>query len=96
MGASVDWDRERFTMDEGLSKAVRKVFVAAYKKGLIYKGKRIINWDPEQQTALSDEEVIYQEKNDKLYYVKYPLLDDKNKFVIIKYQDPKQCLAIQL
>jgi valyl-tRNA synthetase len=71
MGASVDWSRERFTMDEGLYKAVRKVFVELYKKGLIYKGKRIINWDPEAQTALSDEEVIYQEKKDKLYYIKY-------------------------
>jgi len=93
MGASVDWNRERFTMDEGLSVAVRKVFVDLYKKGLIYKGKRIINWDPEQQTALSDEEVIYKEKNDKLYYVKYPLLEDKNKFVIIATTRPETMLG---
>lgn len=93
MGASVDWDRERFTMDEGLSVAVRKVFVELFKKGLIYKGKRIINWDPEQQTALSDEEVIYEEKNDKLYYVKYPFLDDKTKFVIIATTRPETMLG---
>ncbi len=93
MGASVDWDRERFTMDEGLSVAVRKVFVDLYKKGLIYKGKRIINWDPEQQTALSDEEVIYKEKNDKLYYVKYPLLDDNNKYVVIATTRPETMLG---
>jgi valyl-tRNA synthetase len=62
MGASLDWTRERFTMDEGLSRAVKKVFVDLYKKGLVYKGKRIINWDPVAQTALSDEEVIYSEK----------------------------------
>ncbi|MGH2575922.1 MAG: valine--tRNA ligase, partial [Ignavibacteria bacterium] len=76
MGASVDWSRERFTMDKGLSDAVRKVFVDLYKKGLIYKGKRIINWDPDAQTALSDEEVIYKEKKDKLYYIKYPVLNE--------------------
>lgn len=93
MGASVDWSKERFTMDEGLTKAVRKVFVDLYKKGLIYKGKRIINWDPEQQTALSDEEVIYKEKNDKLYYVKYPIVDDKNKFVIIVTTRPETMLG---
>lgn len=79
MGASVDWTRERFTMDEGLSRAVRKVFVDLYKKGLIYKGKRIINWDPAAQTALSDEEVTYNEKKDKLYYIKYPLIGEDGK-----------------
>jgi valyl-tRNA synthetase len=93
MGASVDWSRERFTMDDGLSKAVRKVFVDLYKKGLIYKGKRIINWDPEQQTALSDEEVIYKEKNDKLYYIKYPVAGEKDKFVIIATTRPETMLG---
>lgn len=93
MGASVDWSRERFTMDDGLSHAVRKVFVALYKKGLIYKGKRIINWDPEQQTALSDEEVIYSEKKDKLYFIKYPLVDQKDKFVIIATTRPETMLG---
>lgn len=93
MGASVDWSRERFTMDEGLSKAVRKVFVDLYKKGLIYKGKRIINWDPEQQTALSDEEVIYKEKKDKLYYLKYPVVGESDKFVIIATTRPETMLG---
>lgn len=93
MGASVDWSRERFTMDEGLSKAVRKVFVDLYKKGLIYKGKRIINWDPEQQTALSDEEVIYKEKKDKLYYIKYPVVGESDKFVIIATTRPETMLG---
>lgn len=93
MGASVDWSRERFTMDEGLSKAVRKVFVDLYKKGLIYKGKRIINWDPEQQTALSDEEVIYREKPDKLYYVKYPLVENNSKYVIVATTRPETMLG---
>lgn len=77
MGASVDWTRERFTFDEGMSLAVKKVFVELYKKGLIYKGKRIINWDPVAQTALSDEEVIYKEKRDKLYYIKYPIINEQ-------------------
>lgn len=97
MGASVDWDRERFTMDEGLSRAVRKVFVSLYKKGLIYKGKRIINWDPEAQTALSDEEVLYREKKDKLYYIKYNILNGDSshtlKYVTIATTRPETMLG---
>lgn len=97
MGASVDWSRERFTMDEGLSKAVRRVFVKLYKKGLIYKGKRIINWDPVAQTALSDEEVIYKEKNDKLYYIKYNILNEDNnskvKYLTIATTRPETMLG---
>jgi valyl-tRNA synthetase len=97
MGASVDWSRERFTMDEGLSKAVRKVFVELYKKGLVYKGKRIINWDPVAQTALSDEEVIYKEKKDKLYYIKYNILNEDNssdiKFITIATTRPETMLG---
>jgi valyl-tRNA synthetase len=93
IGASVDWSRERFTMDEGLCKAVRIVFVELYKKGLIYKGKRIINWDPEAQTALSDEEVIYQEKKDKLYYIKYPIVGENNKYVTIATTRPETMLG---
>ncbi|MCI0449958.1 MAG: valine--tRNA ligase, partial [Chlorobi bacterium] len=93
MGASVDWSRERFTMDEGLSKAVRKVFVDLYKRGLIYKGIRIINWDPEQQTALSDEEVNYEERKDKLYYIKYQLLNEENEFVTIATTRPETMLG---
>ncbi len=75
MGVSVDYSRERFTMDEGLSRAVREVFVRLYEKGLIYRGKYIINWDPEARTALSDIEVIHKEVPGKLYHLRYPLKD---------------------
>lgn len=75
LGLSCDWERSRFTMDEGLSKAVRKVFVDWYHDGLIYRGTRIINWCPASQTALSDEEVIYKEQQSKLYYFNYPFKD---------------------
>ncbi len=75
LGVSCDWSRERFTMDEGLSHAVREVFVRLYRKGLIYRGKYIVNWCPKDHTAISDDEVEYQEKNGKLYYLKYPLED---------------------
>jgi len=73
MGLSLDYTRERFTLDEGLSKAVREVFVRLYEKGLIYRGKKIINWDPAARTALSDIEVIYKELNGHLYHLRYPL-----------------------
>jgi valyl-tRNA synthetase len=73
LGASCDWDRERFTMDEGLSRAVREVFVSLYEKGLIYKGSRIVNWCPDCTTALSDTEVEHEERNDKLYHIRYPV-----------------------
>jgi valyl-tRNA synthetase len=72
LGASCDWDRERFTMDEGLSDAVRKVFVRLYKEGLIYEGQYIINWCPRCKTALADLEVEYEEKDAYLYYIRYP------------------------
>lgn len=75
MGLSLDYSRERFTLDEGLSKAVRKVFVQLYEKGLIYRGKRIINWDPVNRTALSDIEVEYKEVQGHLYHLRYPLQD---------------------
>lgn len=73
LGASCDWERERFTMDEGCSRAVRKAFVTLYNEGLIYRGKRIINWCPRCLTALSDIEVEHVEQKDKLYYIRYPL-----------------------
>jgi len=73
MGFSCDWSRERFTMDEHCSRAVRTAFVSLYKKGLIYRGERIINWCPRCKTALSDIEVEYEEASDKLYYIRYPL-----------------------
>lgn len=75
VGASCDWDRTAFTMDETRSKSVIKVFVDLYKKGLIYRGVRMVNWDPKAQTALSDEEVIYKEEHSKLYYLRY-MVDD--------------------
>ncbi len=78
LGASCDWDRTAFTMDEERSKSVIKVFVDLYNKGLIYRGVRMVNWDPERQTALSDEEVIYKEEHNKLYYLKYYVADQEN------------------
>lgn len=75
LGLSLDYSRERFTLDEGLSKAVRKVFVDLYNKGLIYRGEYIINWDPATKTALSDIEVIYKEVDGALYHMEYPLVD---------------------
>ncbi|ASS92063.1 MULTISPECIES: valine--tRNA ligase [Aeribacillus] len=75
LGLGLDYTRERFTLDEGLSKAVREVFVSLYKKGLIYRGEYIINWDPVTKTALSDIEVIYKEVKGALYHLKYPLAD---------------------
>jgi valyl-tRNA synthetase len=75
LGASCDWSRERFTMDEGLSAAVRKVFVQLHKDGLIYKDKRLVNWDPKLLTAISDLEVVQKEVKGTLWYIKYPVMD---------------------
>ncbi len=77
MGIALDYTKERFTLDEGLSKAVRKVFVDYYNKGLIYRGEKIINWDPVAQTALSNEEVIYSEEKSAFYHLKYKLEDSE-------------------
>jgi valyl-tRNA synthetase len=74
LGASCDWSRERFTMDEGLSKAVLKVFVQLYKEGLIYKDKRLVNWDPKLLTAISDLEVVQKEQKGNLWYLRYPIV----------------------
>ena len=82
LGASCDWDRARFTMDEGCSKAVRETFCELYDKGLIYKGSRIINWCPHCVTALSDAEVEYQDKPGHLWYIRYPLTDDSGDLVV--------------
>ena len=78
LGLSVDYDRERFTLDEDLNRAVRKVFVDYYNKGLIYRGERIINWDPAAKTALSNEEVIYKEEKSAFYHLKYKLEDSED------------------
>ncbi len=82
LGASCDWDRARFTMDEGCSKAVREVFVSLYEKGLIYKGSRIINWCPHCVTALSDAEVEYVDKPGHLWHIRYPLADGSGEVVV--------------
>ncbi|WP_038032934.1 valine--tRNA ligase [Thermonema rossianum] len=94
LGASCDWDRTRFTMDDKYYKAVIRVFVDLYKKGYIYRGLRMINWDPEAKTALSNEEVIYKEEGEisKLYHVRYPLADGSG-HVVIATTRPETILA---
>jgi len=82
LGASCDWSKERFTMDEGLSKAVREVFVRLYKEGLIYKGDYIVNWCPRCQTALADDEVEHEDKKGKLYHIRYPYADGSGHVVV--------------
>jgi len=82
MGASVDWTRERFTMDEGLSRAVREVFVRLYEEGLIYRGKRLVNWDPVLHTAVSDLEVASEEEAGHLWHMRYPLVDGEGHMVV--------------
>ena len=81
LGASCDWDRTRFTMDEALYDSVIDVFIELYEKGLIYRGIRMVNWDPFAKTAVSDEEVNYKEVNSKLYYLKYQL-EGEDEFII--------------
>lgn len=88
LGTSCDWERERFTMDEGCSKAVRETFVNLYNKGLIYRGYRIINWCPDCKTALSDAEVEYSEQEGSLWYIKYPI-KDSDEFITIATTRPE-------
>jgi valyl-tRNA synthetase len=78
LGCSCDWDRTKFTMDPDMSASVIRSFVDLYNKGLIYRGYRMVNWDPEAKTTLSDEEVIFEERQGKLYYIKYQILDEEN------------------
>ncbi len=92
MGLSLDYSRERFTLDEGLSSGVRQVFVKLYRKGLIYRGKRIINWDPAARTALSDIEVEYKEVNGHLYHLRYPLKDGSG-FITVATTRPETMLG---
>lgn len=82
LGASCDWERTKFTMDDDMSSSVIKVFINLYEKGLIYRGYRMVNWDPEAKTTLSDEEVIYQEKQGNLYYLKYRIVDSEETVTI--------------
>ncbi len=92
MGASCDWDRERFTMDEGLSQAVREVFVRLYKEGLIYKGDYIVNWCPRCHTALADDEVEHDPTDGKLYHIRYPYADGSG-FVVVATTRPETMLG---
>ena len=93
LGASADWSRERFTMDEGLSKAVIKVFVELHKQGLIYKDKRLVNWDPKLQTAVSDLEVENIEVKGHLWYIKYPIENHGDRFITVATTRPETMLG---
>lgn len=92
LGASCDWERTRFTMEEALYESVIKVFVDLYNKGLIYRGVRMVNWDPAALTALSDEEVIFKEQNSKLYYLKYKI-EDSDEYLIVATTRPETILG---
>jgi len=93
IGSSCDWSRERFTFDEGLSRAVREVFVRLYEEGLIYRGKRLINWCPRCLTALSDLEVKHEPRESRLYHIKYPLKDRPGEFVTVATTRPETMLG---
>ena len=93
LGASCDWDRARFTMDEGCSKAVRETFCELYEKGLIYKGSRIINWCPHCVTALSDAEVEYQDKPGSFWHIRYPIAGEEGRYVIVATTRPETMLG---
>lgn len=93
LGASADWDRTRFTMEPKLTTAVFKVFVDLHRKGLIYRGLRMTNWDPAAQTALSNEEVIYSDENSALYHLQYPIEGEEGKFVTIATVRPETILG---
>jgi valyl-tRNA synthetase len=92
LGVSVDWDREYFTMDEDLSRAVREVFVRLYEEGLIYRGKYIVNWCPECGTAISDLEVVHEELPGKLYEIRYPVVGT-NEFIVVATTRPETMLG---
>lgn len=93
LGSSLDWSRERFTMDEGLSNAVKEVFIRLYNEGLIYRGDYIINWCPRCLTAISDIEVIHKEIKGNLYYIKYPFADNPEKFIEVATTRPETMLG---
>ncbi|MCK9270285.1 MAG: valine--tRNA ligase [Bacteroidales bacterium] len=93
LGASCDWERTRFTMDESMYESVIDVFIDLYNKGLIYRGVRMVNWDPAALTALSDEEVVYQEENSKLYYVRYRVENEDDQWVTIATTRPETILG---
>ena len=93
LGSSLDWTRERFTMDEQLSSVVEKVFIDLYEEGLIYRGNRLVNWDPQLLTAVSDLEVISEEENGSLWHFRYPLADDPTRYVVIATTRPETLLG---
>lgn len=93
LGCSVDWNRVTFTMDDHYYKAVMKVFVEMYNKGLLYRGARMINWDVQAKTALSDEEVEYKDVQGKLYYVKYEVVGDNNEYIAVATQRPETIMG---
>ncbi len=93
MGASLDWSRERFTMDDGLSEAVQEVFVRLYEEGLIYRGKSLVNWDPRLHTAISDLEVRTEEENGHLWHLRYPLTEDPRQYVVVATTRPETMLG---
>ena len=93
LGASLDWPRERFTMDDGLSAAVRKVFVTLYREGLIYRDKRLVNWDPKLQTAISDLEVENLEVKGSLWYIRYPIEGEAGRFITVATTRPETMLG---
>ncbi len=93
LGASCDWDRTAFTMDDKRSEGVIKVFCDLYNKGLIYRGVRMVNWDPKAQTALSDEEVIYKDEHSKLYYLRYMVVEEPGRYAIVATTRPETIMG---
>ncbi len=95
LGASVDWSRERFTLDPAYSEVVKNVFVDLYQKGLIFRGKRLVNWDPKLMTAVSDLEVINEERTGHLWYIRYPIQNQPNRFITVATTRPETLLGDQ-
>lgn len=93
LGASCDWERTRFTMDEACYESVIDVFIDLYQKGLIYRGVRMVNWDPKALTALSDEEVVYKEVQSKLYYLRYPIVGKEGEYIVVATTRPETILG---
>ena len=93
LGSSADWDRERFTMDEGCSNAVKEVFIRLYEKGYIYKGSRIINWCPECKTSISDAEVVHEEQDGFFWHINYPVKDEPGRYVEIATTRPETLIG---
>ncbi|MDQ6977830.1 MAG: class I tRNA ligase family protein, partial [Ghiorsea sp.] len=93
LGFSIDWSRERFTMDDGSSAAVQEVFVRLFEEGLIYRGKRLVNWDPVLETAVSDLEVVHEEEEGHFWHIQYPYADDPSKHLVVATTRPETLLG---